>query len=150
MKKNIKRIAVAAMAALMLGTGVATTVSASGLGSILGGIAKIGGVGWLVNQYGEQINKAINTVMNKEGAGTNYATKVVPIISLGTKTHIGAAQVVGDADQVEQVEAVGQLSVDWNDRICEIKGLIPMNSQNPTNFSRVQGVGVSAIIDIKV
>lgn len=148
--RNTKRTAVACLAAALLAAGVMTSASASILGDIVGIGAKVGGIGLVINKYGDSINSAINAVMNKEGAGTSYATKVVPIISLGSKSHFGAAQVVGDADQVEQVQAVGQLSVDWNDRMFEIKGLIPINSQDPTNFSRVQGVGVSAIIDVKL
>lgn len=147
---QMKRTAVALLAAAMIGTGVFTGASASGLGSILGGIVKVGGVGFLVDKYGESVNSAINSVMMKEGAGTNYATKVVPIVSIGNSGYIGAAQVIGDADQVEKVEAVGQLEIGWNDRLFRIKGLIPMDSKNPTSFSRVQGVGVSAVIDVRV
>ena len=120
------------------------------MGSILGGIVKVGGIGFLVDKYGESLNSAINSVMMKEGAGTNYATKVVPIVSIGNRGHIGAAQVIGDADQVEKVEAVGQLEISWNNKLFRIKGLIPMDSKNPTSFSRVQGVGVSAVIDVRV
>ena len=79
---HIKRVGVALMAAAMIGTGVFSGVSASGLGSILGGIVKVGGIGFLVDKYGESLNSAINSVMMKEGAGTNYATKVVPIVSI--------------------------------------------------------------------
>ena len=147
---HIKRVGVALMAAAMVGTGVVSGVSASGLGSILGGIVKVGGIGFLVDKYGESLNSAINSVMMKEGAGTNYATKVVPIVSIGNRGYIGAAQVIGDADQVEKVEAVGQLEISWNNKLFRIKGLIPMDSKNPTNFSRVQGVGVSAVIDVRV
>jgi len=131
----------------MIGTGVFSGVSASGLGSILGGIVKVGGIGFLVDKYGESLNSAINSVMMKEGAGTNYATKVVPIVSIGNRGYIGAAQVIGDADQVE---AVGQLEISWNNKLFRIKGLIPMDSKNPTSFNRVQGVGVSAVIDVRV
>ena len=138
------------MAAAMIGTGVFSGVSASGLGRILGGIVKVGGIGFLVDKYGESLNSAINSVMMKEGAGTNYATKVVPIVSIGNRGYIGAAQVIGDADQVEKVEAVGQLEISWNNKLFRIKGLIPMDSKNPTSFSRVQGVGVSAVIDVRV
>ena len=138
---HIKRVGVALMAAAMIGTGVFSGVSASGLGSILGGIVKVGGIGFLVDKYGESLNSAINSVMMKEGAGTNYATKVVPIVSIGN---------IGDADQVEKVEAVGQLEISWNNKLFRIKGLIPMDSKNPTSFSRVQGVGVSAVIDVRV
>lgn len=147
---HIKRVGVALMAAAMIGTGVFSGVSASGLDSILGGIVKVGGIGFLVDKYGESLNSAINSVMMKEGAGTNYATKVVPIVSIGNRGYIGAAQVIGDADQVEKVEAVGQLEISWNNKLFRIKGLIPMDSKNPTSFSRVQGVGVSAVIDVRV
>ena len=147
---HIKRVGVALMAAAMIGTGVFSGVSASGLGSSLGGIVKVGGIGFLVDKYGESLNSAINSVMMKEGAGTNYATKVVPIVSIGNRGYIGAAQVIGDADQVEKVEAVGQLEISWNNKLFRIKGLIPMDSKNPTSFSRVQGVGVSAVIDVRV
>ena len=147
---HIKRVGVALMAAAMIGTGVFAGVSGSGLGSILGGIVKVGGIGFLVDKYGESLNSAINSVMMKEGAGTNYATKVVPIVSIGNRGYIGAAQVIGDADQVEKVEAVGQLEISWNNKLFRIKGLIPMDSKNPTSFSRVQGVGVSAVIDVRV
>lgn len=147
---HIKRVGVALMAAAMIGTGVFSGVSASGLGNILGGIVKVGGIGFLVDKYGESLNSAINSVMMKEGAGTNYATKVVPIVSIGNRGYIGAAQVIGDADQVEKVEAVGQLEISWNNKLFRIKGLIPMDSKNPTSFSRVQGVGVSAVIDVRV
>lgn len=147
---NIKRAAITCLAAAMIGAGAVTSVSAFNLGSILGGVVKVGGIGYLVDRFSGQLNSAINSVMMKEGAGTNYATKVVPIVSIGNSGYIGAAQVIGDADQVEQVEAVGQLEVSWNDKLFRIKGLIPMNSKNPANFSRVQGVGVSAVIDVRV
>ena len=88
--------------------------------------------------------------MMKKGAGTDYATKVVPILSVGGSGYIGAAQVVGPAEQIAKVEAVGQLEFSVNDQLFRIKGLIPMDSKNPTSFSRVQGVGVSAVIDLRL
>jgi hypothetical protein len=146
-----KRMAVCAIAACLIGSGGLLQANAFSLGSVLGGVVKVGGIGFLVDKYGESINKAINSVMMKDGAGTNYATKVVPIVSIGNNGYIGAAQVIGDADQVEKVEAVGQLEVSWNEKLFRIKGLIPIDSKNPTtSFSRVQGVGVSAVIDVKV
>ena len=147
---KIRRIAVSILVASMIGAGVCTGASASGLGSILGGVLKVGGIGFLVDKYGASVNSAINSVMMKEGAGTNYATKVVPIISIGNKGHIGAAQVIGSEEQVAKVEAVGQLEIGWNDQLFRIKGLIPMDSKNPAKFSRVQGVGVSAVIDVRI
>lgn len=147
---KLKRIAVCAVATLMIGTGIASQVSAFNLGSFLGGVVKVGGIGFLVDKYGDSVNSAINSIMMKEGAGTNYATKVVPIVSIGDSGYIGAAQVIGDANQVAKVKAVGQLEIGWNDRLFRIKGLVPMDSINPTSFSRVQGVGVSAVIDVRI
>ena len=147
---NMKRAAVSFLAAAMIGAGAISSVSAFDLGSVLGGVVKVGGIGYLVDRYSEQLNSAINSIMMKEGAGTNYATKVVPSVSIGNSGYIGAAQVIGDADQVEKVEAVGQLEISWNDKLFRIKGLIPMDSKNPLSFSRVQGVGVSAVIDVRV
>ncbi|EGF12892.1 hypothetical protein [Dialister micraerophilus] len=147
---KFKRLAVCAVATLMLGTGIASQVSAFNLGSFLGGVVKVGGIGFLVNKYGDSVNSAINSLMMKEGVGTNYATKVVPIVSIGDSGYIGAAQVIGDANQVAKVKAVGQLEIGWNDRLFRIKGLVPMDSMDPTAFSRVQGVGVSAVIDVRI
>ena len=146
MMMKMKRLVVCALAAAMIGAGALTQVSAFNLGSVLGGVVKVGGIAILVDKYGASINSAINSVMMKEGAGTT----VVPIVSIGNKGYIGAAQVIGDADQVEKVKAVGQLEISWNNKLFRIKGLIPMDSVNPTSFSRVQGVGVSAVIDVRV
>lgn len=147
---KLKRLAVCAVATLMLGTGIASQVSAFNLGSFLGGVVKVGGIGFLVDKYGDSVNSAINSLMMKEGAGTNYATKVVPIVSIGDSGYIGAAQVIGDANQVAKVKAVGQLEIGWNDKLFRIKGLVPMDSMDPTAFSRVHGVGVSAVIDVRI
>ena len=148
--RKMKSAPTGCLAAALLSTGIINNVSAFNLGSVLGGVAKVGGISWLVTQYGDKINSAINSVMMKEGAGTNYSTKVVPIVSLGNKQYIGAAQVVGPSKQVEKVKAVGQIQIAWNSSLFRINGLIPMDSVNPTSFSRVQGVGVSANIDVKI
>ena len=31
-----------------------------------------------------------------------------------------------------------------------VKALVPIDSKNPVNFTRVQGVGVSATIDVRI
>ena len=103
-----KRFAVSCLAAAMIGAGALTSTSALDLGDVLGGVVNVGDIGYRVDRYSEPLNSAINSVMMKEGAGTNYATKVVPIVSIGSSGYIGAAQVIGDADQVERVKAVGQ------------------------------------------
>ncbi len=145
-----KKAIAAVLTAAMLSAGIFNSASAFNFGTILGGAVKIGGIGVIVDKYSSELNNVINSLMRKNGADTTYATKVVPIISLGNSGYIGAAQVIGDADQVEQVQAVAQVEVSWNNQLFRIKGLIPINSKNPTSFSRVQGVGVSAVIDVRI
>ena len=84
----------------------------------------------------------------KNGVGTDYATKVVPIISVGSGKYVGAVQVVGPKCQVDKVQAVGQLEGSFNN-IARAKALIPLATKDVTNLNRVQGVGVSAMIDLK-
>lgn len=120
------------------------------LGDLLKGGVKAVGIGALVNQYDTKIDKAINDLMNNNKAGTNAATKVVVIISpLGNK-HIGAAQVVGPKAQVDKVKAVVQLETSFMNKMFRLKGVVPADSTDPTKFNRVEGVGVSAIIDVKI
>jgi hypothetical protein len=118
--------------------------------SIFGDILKVGGIGFLVDKFSSPLNNFINTLTAKHGASTDYATKVVPIVTLGSGGYIGAAQVTGPQELVDETEAVLQAEGDFNGRQFRVKALIPIDSKNPTNFSRVQGVGVSAIIDVRI
>lgn len=115
----------------------------------LGDILKVGGIAILVDRFAGPLNSFINTLMVKHNAGSDYATKVVPIITLGSGGYVGAAQVTGPQNLVNETKAVIQVEADF-DRQFRIKGLIPINSKNPINFSRVQGVGVSAMIDVRI
>ena len=139
-----KQLVVAMTAASLLGFCGGTAVHAFDLGSIL----KVGGVSVLVSKYGDQINTFLNKLLMKNGVGTDYATKVVPIISGGTGKYIGAVQVVGPTAQVDKVKAVAQIEASFNG-IARANALIPVESLDVTNMSRVQGVGVSATIDLK-
>ena len=87
------------------------TTQAGGLSSILGGAAKIGGIGIVINKFGPQIDSFLNKLLKQNNLSTEYTTKVVPIISIGTKGYIGAAQVTGPASSIEQVKAVAQVKV---------------------------------------
>lgn len=139
-----KQLVISAVIASLAGLGGTAATQAFDFGSIL----KVGGVTVLVNQYGDQINTFLNNLLMKNGVGTDYATKVVPVLSVGTGKYIGAVQVVGPTEQVEKVKAVGQLEGGFNN-IARAKALIPLATTDVTNLSRVQGVGVSAIIDLK-
>lgn len=142
MKKQLI-IGMIAASLLGFGSGIATT-QAFNLGSIL----KVGGISVLVDKFGTQINDFLNKLLMKNGVGTDYATKVVPIISVGSGKYVGAVQVVGPKSQVDKVQAVGQLEGSFNN-IARAKALIPLATKDITNLNRVQGVGVSAMIDLK-
>ena len=122
----------------------------AGLGDILKDGAIIFGGGALVKTFATQINDFINTLTFNKGVGYEGYTKVVPIVSIGSGTRIRAAQVGGVTKAaVDRTKAVGQLEGTFS-RV-RAKALIPIDSENPLKqFKRVQGVGVTAIIDVKL
>ena len=148
MKKKI----VAAMVAFSVATvglvGV-QQAQAFNLGSLLGGVLKVGGVNFVIDKYADSINGFLNNLLKQNNLSTTYSTKVVPIVSLGGGAHIGAAQVTGPSSEVERVEAVAQIEASFNS-VARVKGLVPIDSKNPSTANRIQGVGISAIIDLKI
>ena len=119
---------------------------------------KLFGIGYVVKQFGPQINDAVNTVTFQNDLEMREHTKVVPIISgavsggsrgSGIGGYIGAAQVSGPKELVEKVEAVAQIEADWQNAL-RLKALIPVDNINPLNMGRITGVGVSAILDISL
>lgn len=116
----------------------------------LGDVIKVGGIGILVDRFGPELNKFINGLMGKNNLDPYDATKVVPIISLGDGGYIGAAQVQGPQAAVDKVKAVAQVEANFSGRTFRIKMLVPVDNINPTDISRVKGVGVSAVIDVRI
>jgi hypothetical protein len=119
----------------------------------LGDIGKVIGIGFLVDKFGPQLNSFINTLMSQHNATPEFATKVVPILTvgvLGNSGYIGAAQVMGPQKLVDKVQAVVQVESSFNGNMFRVKGLIPIDSKIPVNFTRVSGVGVSAMIDVRI
>ena len=125
-------------------------IASASLGNILRDGALIVGGGAAVTLLSSQINDFINTVTLNRGAKFDGFTKVVPILSLGSNTRIGAAQIGANTqDAMERTQAVGQLEVEFSG--IRISILIPIDSLNPLQqFRRVQGVGVTAIVDVKL
>lgn len=116
----------------------------------LGDAVKLFGIAFVVKQFGGQINKFINTLLAQHGVAWEGTTKVVPIISIGRGTYVGAAQIAGPPELVDRVKAVaqGEIAIGGN-----LKGnaLIPIGSTNvKKGISRVEGVGLSALIDFKI
>lgn len=147
--RSVKCAAVALVLALCA---LASRIPASAidLGDILKEGAIIVGGGALVTAVAGPINDFINTVTFNRGVKADGFTKVVPIVSLGNGAHIGAAQVGGTSKaSVDKTQAVAQLETDFKG--IRVKVLIPIDSVNPLKqFKRVQGIGVTAIIDAKI
>jgi hypothetical protein len=134
------------LAAALIGLGAG---SASARIPKLGGILKAGGIVFAVRQFGGEINKVINTALQQRGISYSGATKVVPILSIGTGGYIGAAQVIGAPEQVQDVRAVGQVET----RLGDVQGklMIPTTSSTPgKEIKRVKGVGLGALIDFEI
>ena len=140
-----KAVVVAALASFVMVTSIPVVTA-----SILGDVLKVGGLGYLVDRYADELNDFINALTAKHGVSSEYATKVVPIITIGSGGYVGAAQVSGPQELVDECKAALQLEGNFMNNTFRVKALIPMDSKNPTNFSRGQGVGVSAQIDVKI
>ncbi|RMG22207.1 MAG: hypothetical protein D6724_10835 [Armatimonadetes bacterium] len=145
MRKKISKKALVLFAALL----AAAPLAVAQLKIDIGDLLKIGGIALVVDRFGPEIDKAVDDL---QGFTPEQAamTKVVPIISAGSGTHVGAAQVMGPASEVNKVRAVAQVEGKVFGGVVRIKALIPVSTTSVTNIRRVDGVGVSAIIDVKI
>jgi len=142
-------------AAFLLGFALASIIQARpavalDLGDLLEGAVKIGGVKLAIDQFGDQLNDGINSLLDNNDASVDAATKVVPIISVIGNKHVGAAQVVGPQEAVDRVEAVAQLEQDFFDKLFRVRAMVPIEGNDVKELHRVKGVAVSAMIDIKL
>ncbi len=119
----------------------------------ISGLIKIFGIGYVVTQFAGPLNDFINALLQNKGVKVTERTKVVPILSIGigSASYIGAAQVSGPKNAMDKVKAVGQLEGDFS-QVFRIKALVPLDSLNPITdgIRRVNGVGVTAIIDLRI
>lgn len=147
MKTGKTRTLIAVLIVIALGGAFGvTSASALNLRSIITG----GAVVFAVDRFGGQMNRSINTLTMNRNLGPTAATKVVPILSLGSGSYIGAAQVSGPAHSVDQVKAVAQVEGEFARDQFRARALVPVSSRGTTNIQRVSGVGVSAILDLKL
>jgi len=130
----------------------ALVFSAGAASAQLGEIFKIGGTALIVQQFGGTINKVLNNVTGQNKlSDQGIVTKVVPVLSAGSRGAIGIVQVAGPRGQGDRVKAVAQLQTQVKAlSTLQARILIPIDADNLTNINRVSGVGVSAIIDIKL
>lgn len=120
----------------------------------IGQLIKILGVGAVVKQFGGDMNRAINRLVDHEDTNDSY-TKVVPIITVGinSRKSIGAAQVKGTKKNVEKVKSVASPQADLFGKEIVVRALIPVATDNPTDvksLKAVDGVGVSGLVDLKL
>lgn len=135
----------------VLAIAIVSTTLVNTMALDLGDIIKVGGVAVIVDKFGGEINKFINTLTANKNAGSNEATNVVPIISLGSGGYIGAAQVIGAKENVEKTKAVVQIESNATfGRALRIRALVPVGSRTTSSIKRIYGVGVSALIDIRI
>lgn len=133
-----------AVAVFSLGL-VSITAPAIGLGDIL----KVGGIAFLVSEYGKPIDKFINDALDEKQAAAKGATKVVPILSLGRGGYVGAAQVVGAPESVKRVKAVVQVEGRFGSFRAQV--YVPTTIAKATKSpERAKGVGVSAVVEFKI
>ncbi len=146
---RIAKIAVVGAVSVSL---IGGTVAAS-KADLLGGLFEGVGIVLLVHQFGSQLNSFINTITGNKGLTNDQATKVVPLLSIGQGTYAGMVQVTGQQDQVDQTKAVGIIEGEFAGHKFRARALVPIDNDNPgksMSFKRVPGVGVSALIDVKL
>jgi hypothetical protein len=122
----------------------------------LGDILKGGAILLVVDRFGGQIDRFVNQVTGNRTNNVRESTRVVPILTVGKGAYAGAVQVTGPKNLVDQVKAVAQLEAStkaiFNNEI-RVKALIPISTREATSLqslSRVKGVGVSALIDVRL
>ncbi len=138
--KHRKKALIAAVVILVYVSGVASA-------DLLGSVLKVGGIGLLVSKFGPEIDESFNKLTGIKHSQT-VSTKVVPVLSVGQGKSIGAVQVTGSPEEVRKVQAVVQ--IEGKVLGMRIRALIPNDSKNVTKINRVEGVGVSGLIDIKI
>ncbi len=134
---------------LVLGISLVSAVPTSNAASLGTQVLRGAAIGLLVKQTAPQLNKFINGV-TLQNAPIGMSTKVVPILSVGEKAYVGAAQVAGPKAEVESTQAVWLYEDNFSNNEFRIKALVPTNSINPLHIKKVQKVGMSAVIDISL
>jgi hypothetical protein len=150
--KNFYKFIVMVLVLTVIVLPVVSTVTKAD-SNILGSILKTVGIGVVVDQFAEPINNFINTLTLNNGVEVKEETKVVPIVTVGSNSYAGAVQVSGPKEKVEKVKAVAQLEGDLKGGDFRIRALIPVNTTNPVNIKnidRIEGVGITALVDINI
>ena len=140
----------------LVGTVLLCVVSAGdslALGEDLKNLIKLFGIGYVVTLLDDELNGFINDLLHNKNVGIRDQTKVVPIVSIGSGKYVGAAQITGAAEKLDQVKAVaqGELGTEAFGQGLRLKILLPVDTKKPwEGIKGISGVGVSAVIDFRI
>jgi hypothetical protein len=145
---TIKKTVAAILMTAAMATAPLTAATADPfINKVLTGAAGV----FAVKAIAAPLNSFLDNLLLTNKVANQGKTKVVPIITTGSATYVGAAQVSGPAYAVDRVQAVGSFAFEWNNGVWKGSVLIPIDSLNPLKgFKRVYGVGVDAVINAKL
>lgn len=146
-KMRLRVVAMGVASVLLVAAPVA---SAFDFGGLFKKVAKTLGIEAVVRSFAAPLNDFINQLLLNNKVENREKTKVVPIISFGERTAVGAAQVSGSDEALAAVRAVIRYDDVFSQGKFSVKALVPGDSADPTKFSRVYGCGVTAVIDVKI
>ena len=108
------------------------------------------GMTLVLDHFSEKIDEYVNENAPLK-IENGCATKIVPVVTIGSKGYIGAAQISGPKEQVDKCKAALTVEAQLASGAVRIQYLVPIDTNKPTsleNVHRVQGVGVSARLDL--
>lgn len=139
--------------ALALGAVFTAGAAAAGADSILQKLLPATAGGYLVTAIAKPLNGFINSLMDAKGVGNREGTKVVPILTLGSGTYLGAAQIVGPQAAVNHTQAVVSFRGSFAGDAWNASALVPVSSLNVAgsgSIARVYNVGVDAVVNARL
>lgn len=113
-------------------------------------VLKEKGMTLVLDHFSEKIDEYVNENAPLK-IESGCATKIVPVVTIGSKGYIGAAQISGPREQVDKCKAALTVEGQLASGAVRIQYLMPIDTNKPTsldNVHRVQGVGVSARLDL--
>ncbi len=142
--QRVDKVGVTAVIDVSLSGGLTHKSYSDSIGSSQ--ILRAAGVAAAISAVAEPIDKAINAItFNK-----SEATAVIPIAGFGEKAYIGGAQISGSANTLNTAKVVWQFDDIFANGRFRVKVLVPTDAINPLKMKRVEGVGLTALIDTTV
>ena len=117
-----------------------------------GDILREKGTSLVLDHFGAKIDEYVNEnapLKIEKGC----ATKIVPVVTIGSKGYIGAAQICGPKEQVDKCKAALTVEGQLASGAVRIQYLVPIDTNKPTsleNVHRVQGVGITNSVHLSL